>query len=89
MIIGWINRAVWPGLIQSVSQAFLAWLRPWFEVGGLASFLCSKALLLPQLDLISCGGMSMSPRDVAGQRSQGSAQRGRSAEIRPPETSKP
>ncbi len=33
------------GLIQSVSQAFLQWLRAWAEVGGIAPSQCSKAFL--------------------------------------------
>ena len=35
-----------PGLIQSPSQAFLPVLSAWVEVGGIASSLCSKAILL-------------------------------------------
>jgi hypothetical protein len=34
------------GLIQSPSQAFLPVLSAWVEVGGIASSLCSKAILL-------------------------------------------
>jgi hypothetical protein len=40
-----------PGLIQSVSQAFLPVLRAWVEVGGIAPSQCSKASL-PQPILI-------------------------------------
>jgi hypothetical protein len=40
-------RQTWQqaGLIQSVSQAFLQWLRAWGEVGGIAPSQCSKAFL--------------------------------------------
>ena len=34
-----------PGLIQSVSQAFLPVLRAWVEVGGIAPSQCPKAFL--------------------------------------------
>jgi hypothetical protein len=39
------------GLIQSVSQAFLQWLRAWGEVGGIGPSQCSKALLLQPISI--------------------------------------
>jgi hypothetical protein len=38
-------------LIQSVSQALLSGLRAWAEVGGIASFQCPKAFLLPPISI--------------------------------------
>ena len=40
-----------PGLIQSVSQAFLPGLRVWVEVGGIAPSQCPKAFLLQPLSI--------------------------------------
>jgi hypothetical protein len=41
----WLEARSHLGLIQSVSQAFLQWLRAWGEVGGIAPSQCSKAFL--------------------------------------------
>jgi transposase-like protein len=46
------ERGLYPaGLIQSVSQAFLQWLRAWGEVGGIAPSQCSKAVLPQPISL--------------------------------------
>ena len=45
IFLGFRRLRFYPGLIQSVSQAFLPGLRAWVEVGGIASSQCLRAFL--------------------------------------------
>ena len=44
--IWWAANCLNPGLIQSLEETFLSGLRAWDELGGMASSLSSKVILL-------------------------------------------